>query len=497
MKILARVSEMVRFVKRLGVVLMLCLVFAKPAYAEPLLTKMDLAGGSTRVTWEDASRSLDEALRQTYNFYKYRHEYKKDDAKKDLNYIAIICLTHKKPYRIYKQYEDKFLKLIKELDFDLERYDIDLYEERLYATRKLMDVGEETEQELLAFSGFNYKLDSLPFNNLSFSDARKDGVCVGMVYYELYNYLSQEILKNLSFKFLRTKIDRSDTTYGPLLSVSANIDASDDEVFEDRLYHYEPMDIKLRSNVVTNSMESWEEKQFATNDLVELYDLERGSCDDNIVRSVYWLWGWGNLICNQQIDAMIENEEFMWEIPVITGNMINVIEEELKASKPISIMIGRATGSRHAVLGYKLTQDVNDPDIYYLHVVDSNYPGNYASDGKEHEFKIVLCKGTYQGEDALYYMYAPARYITNSNIQYMQGLILSDYNGIVLNRSIQTDTWGKIVRDGKQKASKEYTLDFDLSGISDLYGEYFAPNYFGLEVKARSGSYVKTKHEDL
>lgn len=470
--------------------LFFCLILVEPSYADTILAdNMDLSGGTTRVTWEEAKEKLDKELGKWTKGQRVK-KYKEEDAKKDLNYIAIICLTHKRPYRIYKEYEDKYFKKISRLKLDLDRYDMNLYEERLEATRKILSAETDMEQEMIAFSGFNYKLDSLPFKNLSFADARKDGVCVGMVYYELYNFLSKDILESLSFKFLRGKIDKADTTYGPLLSVSANINASGDEVFEDRLYHYEPMDIKLRTNVVTDSMKGWEEKESPTSDLVELYDLERGSCDDNLVRSVYWLWGWGNLICNKQLDVMLDNNEFNWEIPVITGNMLEVMEDELKASRPLSIIIGRETGSRHAVLGYKLTRDIENPDIYYLHVVDSNYPGNYAYN-KEYEFKIILCKGTYNGEDALYYMYAPAREVSNLNIQYMQGLIVSDYQGRILNRSIQKDTWGDVVGSETSEASDSYVLDFDISKLNDINGEYLAPNYFGIEVKLRKGNYLR------
>lgn len=472
------------------VVIFISLFVSLPVYAAEIFEDVDLCGGSRFHSWEEDKVELQAKLMDRGN---YGRKYKKEEALKDFNYISFVCLTYNKPYRVYKEYEDMFMANVNP-KFKIERYDKLLYEERLMAMKKIMEVSSvENKEEMVAFSGFNYKLDVLPFNNLAFSDARDGGVCVGMVYYEALNYLQPEALKVMDFSFLTGKISRFDEEYGPLLDVDTEIVASKDEVFEDRLYKYEPMDIKLRTNVVTNAMQDWEESTPPTKEKVTLSEIEPSTTDDNMLKSIYWLWGWGNLICNEQIDLLKEEGHFDSNLPVITGNMLEVMKSELEAGRPLSIIIGRTSGARHCVLGYKLSQDAENEDIYYLHVADSNYPANYYN-GREEKFRIVFCKGTYNGEEALYYMYGPNMLASGSSLcQYAQDLVISDSFGVVLNRSTNLCSWGAELTTYTVGASDKLSLSVSLPAINSLRGEYFAPNYFNMELNIRSGTYVSSR----
>lgn len=479
---------MKRKIITLFVLIFMSLLFSMPVYAEEMLVdKFDLCGGSRFHSWEEDREILQAELMNKRN---YTRKYKKEEAEHDFEYIALVCLTYNKPYRVYKEFEDMFMSNVS-AKFKIQRYEKFLYEERLKAMKKIMGVSSvDNQEELVAFSGFNYKLDTLPFNNLAFSDARDGGVCVGMVYYEALNYLQPEALKVMDFSFLTRKISRFDKEYGPLLDVETEIVAAD-EAFEGRLYKYEPMDIKLRTNVVTNAMQDWEESVAPTKEKVALSELESSKPDENMVKSIYWLWGWGNLICNEQVDLLTEEGHFDGNLPVITGDMLDVMKEELEAGRPLSIIIGRVGGSRHSILGYKLTQDVKDPDIYYLHVADSNYPANYYN-GRESKFRIVFCKGTYKGEEALYYMYGPNMLASGSSLaQYTRDLVISDSFGVMLNRSTSLGSWGAELTTYTEGASNKLSLNVSLPAINSLKGEYFAPNYFDIELKTRKGNYVR------
>ena len=110
--------------------------------------------------------------------------------------------------------------------------------------------------------------------------------------------------------------------------------------------------------------------------------------------------------------------------------------------RPVILGLGRPNGGRHAILGYKLIQDKDGPNLYYLYVADSNLPGNLY-DGIKQEVKICMYNTYYKGKPALYLYYAPLKSTNDSSeYVYLESPVFYDFNCRVLNTSTKVSSWG-------------------------------------------------------
>lgn len=404
-------------------------------FREKSLTK------SSKVTWEKAESEIEVKLSDIGSFSNYDYW----SAMKDLQYLRYVCLTHLVKYEEYSDFESRFISQVEQsIGVILTEYDEELYNKELKAYKKFEKVEENPNEKVIAKTGFSPDRDILPVKNCGFVDSNKGGLCMGINYYELFYYTDKEKLKTLDFTDMFNSYSSDISNYNNLAKLDKKVDATSDNIMKlTKLSDWEPKNKELRKLVPDGLQSKWESKEkFERNTSVTFANLNKE--EKTLYTTLHWLWAWGNNSKNAQSDALKKSGDRDDNITVYPANMLEVIESELKADRPIIVALGAADNyGGHAVLGYKLTQDKKDTKMYYLYVADSNYPGNYYKDGTKLDFKINFYKDTYKGKPAVYFMYAPDREVNpTTSYVFTRTPLLLDSNCLILNTSVKGSTWG-------------------------------------------------------
>lgn len=395
---------------------------------------------SSAVPWEQAKAEIEAKLADEGSFSYYT----KEVAIKDAQYLRYVCITHGIDYSIYSGYEDTFIKLAKEkANIKVPKYSENEYNSAKNAYKGIMNDNIQDKETVIASTNFKPHLDVLPFKNLSFADSQKGGVCTGIAQYEIWHYADRKKLEKLNFTKLNIMSGTDASFSADKKVLDTKINAKGDKILSlNSLILYEPVDINLRGEVPSNLRQGWKSQDNIGNGMVTVATLQDAE-EKRLINSIIWLWYWSNRSNNTQENLLNRTGEISNKLDVVPANMLDIIAKQFNANKPILVTLGLVNeNSGHAILGYKLTQDKKDPNMYYLHVADNNYVSNYI-DGSTYDFKISLYRSTYKGKDALYAYYNPenAAYgdsyvVLNAHPRFFNS------DGRMLNTSTSTLKWG-------------------------------------------------------
>lgn len=393
---------------------------------------------SSGLSWEnDVKPALEKKVKEE-SFASYGVT----DAIKDMQYIRYICLTHQVGYKEYAKLEKDYTdKMIEEAGINIGLYDEELYRKELRAYTRFNEVVENPDETVLADSGFISTNDMLPFNNHTYADKTKiKGLCAGISSYEVFYYIDKSKLQHLDFTKFYDKI-KDNLSYEYVKGLDKKIDASEDSVFGLKgLVYYEPKNDVLRGLVNTKLRGSWvSQEDSAKTSKVTYSDLKDG--EKRLIESIIWLQAWQNQRSGEQYCDFVTKGHKDPREDVLADSMIDVLKTELSNKKPVIVGFDSADrNGRHAVLGYKLTQDKKDNNMYYLYLADSNWPADWLGT-LQVDIKLCLYKSTYKGKPALYANYSPA----NGAYTYKGDIEFVNSEGNFINTSVSLDSWGKTI----------------------------------------------------
>lgn len=424
-----------------GLLLFICLLlfFSFVSYATDFRDKD--VHKSSQTTWEQAKAWIEAKINDKESFAQYT----KSMAIKDLQYLRYICLTHQVGYDDYAELEDGYLDTVLEvLNMTLTCYSEEDYKRDLVAYKKFAEVEENPYEKEIANTGFSAKRDVLPFSNLSFEDNVQGGICAGISYYEIFHYIKPEILGKLDFsEVLAVLKESNDKNYKNAKKLRLSIDASDDDIIGlSSLSKYEPEDSHLRYHVIDEYRRKWDDTS----------DMEKGNpCiedlygeDERLCTTLIWLFIWGNINDSEQLKVLSKEGHRLQNVDVMPSTILDELIAEFNKGRPVMVCASDASkNGAHALVGYKLKQDKKDPNMYYLYVADSNFPGNYYN-GSQWDFKINMYVSTYKGQPAIFSNYTPLKDADDTeDYSFVNTYEFISATGRVLNPSMKMDTWGK------------------------------------------------------
>ena len=259
---------------------------------------------------------------------------------------------------------------------------------------KIYDSRLQKNEILIADSGFDINYNAFRFHNLSTSKSN-NGNCTGFAYITSSIYNDNPIPKNGNETFLNsTSYDLSSDYYT--------------NIWNKNLFSYDPVSKELKTYCDKDP-----EYDKIDSDKIDFPDKD-------IIKAIeyYLIEGNEDLISSKIIKDISKKMNDK-------GNEIGSHNKTIKLSqldieqiitkfnnKNIVIVSFSNDSDGHSVNAYKLTQDADDEDIFYLKIYDNNYPSNvyYLSDGTKLllEPEIVLKREywpSFFGGDVPYYTF--------------------------------------------------------------------------------------------
>jgi hypothetical protein len=211
----------------------------------------------------------------------------------------------------------------------------------------------------IANSGFQIDKHAFSFSNMPL-DCSPEGICAGFAFAtnQIYNGM------NPSRKMNRNAL--SIPIIGEIKAAPAFDTRSDeyDVIFKDKTpFIYNVTDAAIA--IYDSKVDPRE-----TYDTVNISDISQP--DQELIKclSSYWLWFNKTTIYDSAVSALSNyklNNEF---------SKIREIADLFKKNQIIHVSLEGGIGGGHSVNAYKLEQDKNDTDLFYLHIYDNNYPNN-------------------------------------------------------------------------------------------------------------------------
>lgn len=254
--------------------------------------------------------------------------------------------------------------------------------------------------EMCADSGFKVDVNAFKFENLS-TNVSSGGVCAGFSYITTNIYNGGRMPKTVVGEY-----DMRSSEYEP--------------IWNKQLYSFEPTDEGLKTY----------------SDLKKTYDkldsLSMSSPDNEVVKALEYYWKDYNAATRVSTLNWHWNHSFEKHTFVDESTIKNVVNQ-LKSGKIVSVSLLKSNAG-HAINGYKIVEDKDNPDVLYLKAYDNNFPNDMFwsanSNGKvKYDVTIVLKKvyeNTLFGEKVKYsYEYNP---INSSSYNY--GTYNKTFDGI-------------------------------------------------------------------
>ena len=261
-----------------------------------------------------------------------------------------------------------------------------------------------------ADSGFDVGVNAFSFQNLS-TEVSSGGVCAG------FGYITTNIYNNGSMpKSISNSYDMSGNSYNLIWNKQLyNYDVTDDEL---ALYND---NIRANENKLNSSTMSSPD-----NEVVKALEYYWKKYNDE-TRMAKFNWAWNNS---------------MDTYTYIDASTVDNLVKQFAAGKIVTVSLLKSD-SQHAINAYKITEDVNDPDILYIKAYDNNFPNDmfWSSDSSnkvKYDVTITLKRvyeKTWYGTKVKYeYVYNPiysSSYIY-STVSTMGGILFVDENNHVL-----------------------------------------------------------------
>lgn len=438
------------FKKEILIISMLfCLCVSNVVYAASFAGQTTDVSGSGKITWTEATITIEDRLGKVngieiqYDIYL---------AQKESDYLVYVCTTHQVSYSSYKGYADRFVDDYTEHGIEFKVITEVKYNEHLEAMKKTMNAQESTDKILVSDSGFRVDKHGLKFSNFGLKDG-SEGVCSGFSAMSLFSYVEPSKLKNINFTSTYERVKDDDAIYKKdYMKTDVKFPK---QILQSKAYNYNPSESILKSKIphpalnfkeviTAENYDSFLESFKKFN--YDLIDLEKitDSKDNNLVRGLYWLWAWKN-------ENLFYAEDTYKMLSAYTNyNMcpaseLDLVNQEFLAGHPVEIVIYSQDGA-HSIVGYRLWQDTKDTNLFYIDVYDSNLPGNSDLTYFNYEPVLVVYKGMYGTNLALYYCYAPfvnyTNYKTETSYRFTKDIRFSNYKGQLLHRNNYTAAWG-------------------------------------------------------
>lgn len=234
------------------------------------------------------------------------------------------------------------------------------------------NVEEEVKEKPSKYmSTFNVAKDALPFPNVG-TYISPGGNCTG------FTVITAKLFNSNSNK---RSGEYNDDEYG-LMSYDINND--DFNTFFDK--HLD--DYKNRTY--------WTEKYKDMDTLP--YEKYEGT-DGDFIKFLGYHWRQGNVKSSPQVKMF--NDEYKW-------SDFEKLQDYFASGDNVACLSMSTAGSGHSVLCYGLSQDANNPNVWYMHVYDNNFP-NHLFNGKyraTNKVKVTKCEPLF-GEDYFEWTYYP------------------------------------------------------------------------------------------
>ena len=240
----------------------------------------------------------------------------------------------------------------------------------------LVNPAEEVEEEVKEkpskyMSTFDVSKDALPFPNVC-TYISAGGNCTGFTVITAKLFNSNSNKRSGEFK---------DEELGLM---DYDINNSDFDTFFDK--HLD--DYKNRTY--------WTEK-YSNMPSLKYNDYE--GTDGDFIRFLGYHWRQGNVKSSPQVKMF--NDEYKW-------SDFEKLQKYFADGDRVACLSMSSGGSGHSVLCYGLTQDANNPNVWYMHVYDNNFP-NHLLNGKyraNNKVKITKYEPLF-GDDYFEWTYYP------------------------------------------------------------------------------------------
>ena len=234
------------------------------------------------------------------------------------------------------------------------------------------NIEEEVKEKPSKYmSTFNVAKDALPFPNVG-TYISPGGNCTGFTVITAKLFNSNSNKRSGEFK---------DDELGVL---DYDINNSDFDTFFNKYLD----DYKNRTY--------WSEK-YKNMDTLKYNDYE--GTDGDFIRFLGYHWRQGNVKSSPQVKMF--NDEYKW-------SDFEKLQKYFADGDRVACLSMSTSGSGHSVLCYGLSQDTNNPNVWYMHVYDNNFP-NHLFNGKyraTNKVKITKCEPLF-GEDYFEWTYYP------------------------------------------------------------------------------------------
>ena len=434
-----------------------CLFVSNVAYAASFAGQTTDISGCGKITWTEAATTIQDRIDKS-NGKEIKYDY--NLSVKESGYLVYVCTTHQVSYASYKSYADKFVADYKPNNLSFKVLTEAKYNENLEAMKRTIKNNESTNKTLIADSGFRVNKNGLPFSNIGVTNGSEGGLCAGFSSLCLLAYVEPDSLDKINFKNTKSTAlkenDSCDKIYEDKSMKSVVKLKSYKEIQDKNLYAYQPDTeaikksiphpiLKIKEDVTTENyndyLASFQNFNF---DLIDLISI-KGTKDFELVKGLHYFWSWNNFnFTNQQISLC--DKKVYNTTSLCPTNELDLVLKEFAEGRPIELSIFSKDGG-HSIIGYRLWQDKDDNNLFYIDVYDSNLPGNSTVEYSGYSPQMLVYKGTYGDRLALYYYYAP--FVLKDNkvevtYRFTDDLTFSDYKGRYLHTNNDSN-WGESV----------------------------------------------------
>lgn len=268
----------------------------------------------------------------------------KDPQQLEINFDEVLS---GKPVVIAKDSISKIEEWIKGLFHNIKKHTVN-------NTNEDMDY----QPGYIANSGFQIDKHSFSFSNMPL-DCSPDGICSG------FAFATNQIYNGMNPSRKMNKNTLSIPIIGEIKAAPAFDTKSEeyDVIFKDKT----PFRYKVTDAAITNYDSKGEPQESYTT--VNISDISQPDQELLKCLSNYWLWSNKTTLYDSAVSALSNyklNNEF---------SKIREIADLFKKNQIIHVSLDGGIGG-HAVNAYKLEQDKNDTDLFYLYIYDNNYPNN-------------------------------------------------------------------------------------------------------------------------
>lgn len=253
-----------------------------------------------------------------------------------------------------------------------------------------------------ADSGFDVGVNAFSFTNVS--TTKSNGLCAGFSYITTNVYNNGNIPKSISGIY-----DMSGNEY--------------DIIWNKNLYNY---------NVTDKELSLYSDLKRKNENILDSSKMSKP--DSEVIKALEYYWNDYNTSTRMTKFGWAWNNSFEKRTYIEASTVDNLVKQ-FKNGKVVSVSLLQTDNNQHAINAYKITEDVNDPDILYVKAYDNNFPNdmfwNADSSGKvKYDVTIVLKRiyeNTLVGTKIKYsYIYNPI-----GSSSYYYGTENKTYDGIL------------------------------------------------------------------